>query len=430
MAFELNEKNAKTLCPLAWAHSFVNNDGHVQLCCTSEESDNTIRDDEGKKIHVLDDLPVETTMNTKFMKQIRSQMIEGEWPSVCRRCESTERQGGSSRRVVELKANEEAMTQMLAATEPDGTIATKITSADYRLGNLCNLQCRMCSPKASRMWVHDWDKLGPVFMRNWRKANTVSANYDWIDSESAIRDLRMKAVSLDQLHFAGGEPLLTQQMSRMLQECVDAGNAQNITLTYNTNLTQLPTKVLELWKQFKAVKLFVSIDAAGELNDYIRFPSKWEQLDRNLKFIEAHHQEFNVTECLISTTVQAVNVCHITELVSYLSQFKFIVRMPNLVNLYHPAYLATTVLPPAIKKLAVRRLNELSLDTSLQLQPQYHYLLETVLSAITFMMGADGYRDGHFDVFKKFTRDYDDLKGLDLLASCPEFAPFVTTKNE
>jgi MoaA/NifB/PqqE/SkfB family radical SAM enzyme len=421
----MNENAKKTYCPLAWTHSFVNQNGAYQVCCTSEEFDNNIRDNEGKVMFVSDGVDPHTVMNTDYMKNIRLQMLAGEWPAICTRCKISETLEGVSRRNVEITNFAAYNEDFVSSTEPDGTVPAIIKSADYRLGNLCNLQCRMCNPRSTKMWIKEWNEIKPELEQFSEEVLESYQKYDWIDSPALLNDFAAKASHLEHIHFAGGEPLIVPQMSLVLQKCIDSGNAANILVTYNTNLTVLPMKVLELWKHFKGVKILASIDAIGDLNYYIRYPSKWDQIEKNLRFIEENHKEYNITECMLSTTVQALNVLRLDEIYTYLEQFKFIVRVPNLVNLYMPPYQQTTVLPLALRKIASIQLQQRMNDLIDQVPPHYKYLVENIQQIIHFMNSPNGNQQKSFERFWDFQHKYDELKNLKLRDYLPEFESFI-----
>lgn len=425
MSFKFDDKCKKTFCPLAWNHSFINQDGSFQVCCTSEEFDNVIRTNSGEKAYIQSGISSQDVMNSDYMKKLRLQMVNGEWPSICKRCEIAEVTNGVSRRNVEISGHNSKINEMLNSTNQDGSITYSITSADYRLGNLCNLQCRMCNPRSTKLWIGEWNDMKPDREQFPKEVMDSYKKYDWIDSEELVKDFEEKAPNLEHIHFAGGEPLLVPQMSRILEKCIESGNAKNIVVTYNTNLTVLPKKVLNLWKNFKGIKILASIDAIGDLNHYIRFPSNWEEINKNLKFIDDHFSEFNITECIISTTVQALNVMHLNKIYQYLAGFNNIVKAPNLVNLHFPWYLTTTVLPPPLKKIATINLIEIKRMYYEHIPPHYSYLLDNINNVTHFMNSKDGFSNGDFDTFKKFQENFDSKKKLDLLDFCPEFQKFI-----
>ena len=231
--------------------------------------------------------------------------------------------------------------------------------------------------------------------------------------------MESKLQGLDQIHFAGGEPLIAPRMTELLQKCIDSGYAKNIVLTYNTNITQLPKSVLSLWKEFKTVKLFCSIDGFGKVNEYIRFPSKWSVIDKNLRYLDENTQELNLSQILLSTTVQAHNVLNLDQLYDYLKQFKNIVPAMNLINLYSPLYLSTQLLPNSVKKLAAERLLAIKPELYKTIPPNDHYLIGNIDDIINFMMG-NNYHERYWKAFTDYNGKVDELKSLSFQESIPE----------
>jgi len=130
-------------------------------------------------------------------------------------------------------------------------------------------------------------------------------------------------------------------------------------------------------------------------------------------------------ECMLSTTVQALNVCSLDKIYEYLSEFKFVVKAPNLVNLHFPYYFATTVLPPALKKIASINLLEVKHNYSKLLPEHYKYLVNNINNIINFMNSENVSRNDHFEEFKRFQKEFDFKRGFDLLSYCPEFKKFI-----
>ena len=75
-----------------------------------------------------------------------------------------------------------------------------------------------------------------------------------------------------------GEPLIINAHYDFLQKCVDEGYASKLVIEYNTNITNVPQRAWDIWKHFKNVIVGVSIDGNKEVNDLIRFPSKWRMI--------------------------------------------------------------------------------------------------------------------------------------------------------
>lgn len=430
MSFKLNDQSNKTYCPLAWTHSFINQDGSHQVCCTSEEFDNYIRDDEGNKLYITDNLSPKEILNTNFMKKLRLEMLEGKWPDMCQRCKLTEDMGGVSRRNIEVKNYKKHNQNFLDKTDSVGTISNNIKSADYRLGNLCNLQCRMCNPRSTTLWIKEWNEVKRKEEHFDEETMESYKNYKWIDSLDLVKDFEEKAPFLEHIHFAGGEPLVVPQMKTILQKCIESGNAKNIILTYNTNGTILPKSVIELWKNFKGVKLLMSIDAFGELNEYIRHPSKWNQIDKNLQDIDKNYKEYNITECIISTTVQILNIMKLDELYEYLSKFEFIVNVPNLINLHVPSYFRSSVLPEKYKILTTAKLLSLQNKYGKNLPPHYAYLKQNISQAINFMNTPEENPMREFYDFLEFQSNFDKKRNISVYNFYPTFENYKLYSSE
>ena len=415
----MKDQFGKAFCVLPWLHSFVNIGGEYQVCCTAEEFHDGITDANHKIFNIKDKPSLDEVMNSDFMKQVRLDLLDGKMPNLCSRCIITEKHDGVSRRHLENQKYAEEIPKLIDMTKPDGTIPLEIKSADYRLGNICNLQCRMCNPRSTVMWLKDWNlvKDGPELMDESRRQEYET--YDWIDDNYLVEEFSKKIEKLDTLHFAGGEPLIAPRMHEMLQLCIDKGVAQNIMLTYNTNITKLPPKVLELWKHFKEVRLLCSIDGFGKVNEYIRMPTKWEVVDRNLRYLDEHAEEHKITEILLSTTVQAYNILNLNQLYDYLKTFKNVMKAPNLINLYSPHYLGTQILPQNVKEEASRRLQEVKNDLLKNLPEYKHYLLENIDQVLNYM-NSRHMEDLLWPDFIKYNQKVDSVKGMQMKDYIPE----------
>ena len=420
----MNEKMKQSFCILPWIHSFVNLSGAYQVCCTSEEFDNNIIGNDGKKMNIKDNVNIDQVMNSNYMKALRVKMMNGEWDFICSRCKITEMNDGHSRRLIDNKKYEHLIEDVIASTKADGTIHNRITSADYRLGNLCNLQCRMCNPKSTYLWIREWNEIKPPRERYSQDRIEGFKNYDWIHSRQLITDFKSKVNKLNHLHFAGGEPLIVPQMKRILEICIEEGASKNIILTYNTNITKIPSPVVELWKEFREVCLLVSIDAVGELNSYIRYPSKWSIIDRNMKILDEQYKEMNVSEVLVSTTVQALNILHLDQLYKYLDQFKFIKKAPNLINLHVPVYFQSTYLPEKLKNQATKRLLKIIPRLKSKIFSSDQYLIDNIFQVIKFMHSYDNAHD--FSTLLNFQDEFDRKRGVSLFDVLPELKEYDT----
>ena len=422
----------KSFCVLPWIHTFVNNSGRYHVCCTGEFSNNEILDEAGNYLNVRQQLPVEAIVNSEHMKKIRKEMLSGIFPESCYVCKKAEDFGAFSRRMVENNAYQYLIDSLIENTDEDGSIEVKIKYADYRTGNTCNLKCRMCDLLASSKWENDFidTVTGIVSIPHW---DAIISDYKTLslnDQDFVFKDLQNKEKHIERIHFGGGEPLISKSMLDILEYCIQNGTASHICLSYNTNLTLLPKKILECWSYFKEVKIMASIDGVGIVNDYIRSPSVWADIDQNLKFLDKNHEKYNIKEVLISTTVQVNNILHLHKLYEYLATFDFIVKLPNLVLLEHPFYLDISMLPKDLKKNAIRLLNFI-LMSYIPKEESQSSLASGLIKCITAMKVPvpDHTLNKLQSSFREFTKRYDQKQGLDAFKVNPELY-FLFDEND
>ncbi len=96
---------------------------------------------------------------------------------------------------------------------------------------------------------------------------------------------------------------------------VEAGYAENIELEYSINLTVFPDKLWDLWENFKKVVLCCSMDGYGEVNEAIRYPSKWEMVDYNLDMLDSTPDNMQI---FTSTTISVLNLEHYADFMLWL----------------------------------------------------------------------------------------------------------------
>lgn len=416
--------NSSSFCILPWIHSLVNSNGNYQVCCTSEEFHPGIPDQDNKLFNIKDCPPLDDVMNSDFMKKLRLDMSEGKWNAICKRCHDGEKRGGVSRRQAEnTRFSKFEIASLTNSTKKDGKIDPIFKSIDYRLGNVCNLKCRMCGPHSSQMWIDDWNIVKSDQEKITEDQKFLFSKYDWMIGENLINEFKSKISHIDQLHFAGGEPLISPQMFSLLKVCVDSGVAKNITLSYNTNITQLPSHVLEIWKHFKGIRLLCSVDGVGEINDYIRYPSKWDIIDRNLSFLDDHFHDFNIKEITLCCTVQIYNILDLPELYEYVKKFKNVTPAINLTNLFSPYYLTTKLLPKS-EKIKISAILSGLADEILSFpdgkEYQFQYFRGNIFDVINFMNQED--HSPLLIQFNKYNSALDKINKASLLKSIPKLS--------
>jgi hypothetical protein len=143
---------------------------------------------------------------------------------------------------------------------------------------------------------------------------------------------------------------------------VETGAAKLCVIRYNSNGLELPEKLFDLWKHFKEVKFNFSVDAVGDRNDYIRYPSKWDNVVANLERLDDTPDNITVN---IACAVQLLNISSVTELVHWkeTKNFKKINKAPYGAGLigthlvYLPSYLNVRVLPKHLKNQVAEQID-------------------------------------------------------------------------
>jgi len=196
------------------------------------------------------------------LSKLRQQFNNGEKPSACNNCWKVEKVGHKSRR--------QSAIEFFNIATPNTDVV--LEGLDHSATWACNLACIMCSPNSSSTWASEL---------NYTKTELINIGRQFQKSNQFLDKIDLS--SIKKIHFNGGEPLLNNDQSKLLEELDKQGVLKDTFISYNTNGTIMPsTKIINLWKKARLVKLFFSIDATQSAFEYIRWPAKWETVKSNL----------------------------------------------------------------------------------------------------------------------------------------------------
>ena len=406
-----------TFCVTPWNHLATSARGHLRVCCIGVPEHNYLRNSDGQRISAAEVGDFERVWNSSQMKELRQQMKLGHPPELCRYCLTEEKSGGVSLRVNRNSSHKHMIPTITAETNPDGSAPPRVSSLDLRFGNRCNLGCRMCNPYASRYLLGDWPALFPEELSPKDVAELKST--DWFDQPRAWDLFFSVLPGVDRIYLTGGEPMLAKAQFLLLKRCVDEGYASKITIEYNINVTILDEELISYWKHFKEVRLYLSIDGIGDLNEYIRYPSKWPTIESNLEKLEELAADYGNMYLAFSVTVQAYNILRLTEIFDYLksSQFKQIQPRPLFNVLNQPTHFHCCVLPSNLRVLAAERLQSYySADSnSTPAERQFQKQLRGVVSRLETLDFHS-----HWEEFNRVTKIFDQRRSQDLTKIVPE----------
>ena len=433
---------SKTVCPLPWIHLATRPNGDVRVCCTANASGAGKQDEKTaglvKKDGIamnLRDHTIEEVWNSEHMRRTRLQMLNGEIPVSCTKCFNEEAKGITSKRQWESAEWKQRLDfdKIIASTKEDGTAPVSIPYFDLRLGNLCQLKCVMCSPHDSSSWIKEWKLQYPQYKNEDLIADQGwddQYDYTWYKKGSFIDSMKHQAFNIQELYFAGGEPLLIPEHYKILEFMVDEGYAKDCNLRYNSNGLELPDKLFKLWEHFKEVRFNFSIDAYGQRNDYIRYPSKWADIEKNLRKLDENTKDNTVIN--IACAIQLLNVGYIDELAEWKMDQGFSKINPSMFGggiigthlVYLPSYLNVRVLPQEAKEWAKQKIETFIDRQKFNLEFNQHpYGAQRWKGLIKYMMAESW--DNKLPALQEYLKVTDERRETDFRKTFPELGRYM-----
>lgn len=320
-------------------------DGEMIICCNTYDKGN-IKQDDGTPWTLKDVEDPLVYFNSKDYKKIRLQMLNGTEPEICKKCYDIERNGGHSIRQNTL--NEYNIDELINKTDI-ATGALQELTLDYvhfMWGNKCNLKCKMCGPDASNQLIEEFRAMGmPV------SDKVDEINLDW-SFESNRTLLEKIAPYISILNVTGGEPLINNDFLEYCNYLTEQGYSKNIRLSFHTNLTVMPGKFVDTWKDFKWVNAKLSIDAIEQNYEYIRYPGKWNIVSQNIRELIDLTDNMPHVNIEVHTVFSSFNAHAIPDLLKYLTAIDHprFVNFPNTLWVTWPRYADSRCLPKEVKK--------------------------------------------------------------------------------
>ncbi len=386
---------SKSFCPLPWINLSTNPIGEVVTCCRAGKLGTAIKED-GEKVLLHRD-SITDAINSQSFKEIRLKMLQGKYPKACSDCFFQERSGVESFRQRSLNEFSFALEDAKNITSDDGDIPLELQHIELRPGNTCNLKCVTCNPISSSKWSEDFHTLRDEHnvLFDLDLDGCTKEMFSWAKNESFWKELMNSSSKLKKLYINGGEPTLMPEYRTFLQHLVDQGLSKNIELSYSLNLTVLPREDFPLWKEFKVVKLALSIDDIGERNDYLRFPSNWDQIVENLRELNELEVEMTATQ-----TVSALNFGTLLQLEQWLKRhFPKVKYFHN--HLYRPEFLSPMILPPAYRYKVLKTYRIFgNIERAKELEGMYNNAKELPYGRLMFaqyICGIDKIRGTNFE---------------------------------
>lgn len=363
-------------CVLPWVSLEASPIGTVRPCCLADDE---LLDDAGNKFD-LRSANLLNVQNSQQMQQLRQEFLDKKKPRTCRKCWNEERAGRTSKRMHTLNR----LKHILPDTEWT-TDAKPLMFLDLKLGNICNLKCRICGSWSSSQyaaeevaWIRDATEKKQSYAYQmlqagaWPRDNTVF----WQQIDQSLNDIKY-------IEFTGGEPFLIKEHFDMLQGIVDRGIAHQVEIHYNTNGTQYPQQGEEIWKYFKLVEIAISVDDMATRFEYQRTNASWLEVCDNIeKFRQLRQRNSNI-QLQCCSTVSVFNVRYLDGVANWIAQqsFDFVYW-----NVMHDAwYFSVGCLPDQVKNEVEAHLRRSDIP------PQYY---DDIMGVVEFMQrgaSTDGF---------------------------------------
>ena len=390
-------------CVLPWVSLEASPIGTVRPCCLADDE---IVDNNGHKFE-LHTANFSDIQNSNHMRSLRQQFLDGKQPQTCRKCWSEERAGRTSKRMHTL----DRLKHMGISNEWTAD-AKPLMFLDLKLGNICNLKCRICGSWSSSQFATEELNQLPRDQQKKSHAYTMLRAGSWPrENEQFWREIDHHLNDIRYIEFTGGEPFMIEEHFAMLRGIVDRGIAHQVEIHYNTNGTQCPEQAESIWKHFKTVEIAFSLDDVGDRFEYQRSNAEWalvcENLDR-FRDLKAQHSNIELQVC---TTVNIFNVRYLKDIAQWLernqSSFTFVYW-----NMMHDAwYFSIACLPDDAKKAISEYLDSATT------------IYRNEFDRIRDFMNSGASTDGFMTRMK--IADLDRKREQNFAVTCPEMAQLI-----
>ena len=368
-----------TICMLPWISIETSPLGTTRPCCLAQDE---ITDEAGNR-YDLKTTTLETIYKSQYMQDLRRQFRAGEKPETCSRCWEEEAAGKDSKRIHSQIRLKELYAQVDWANDtPD-----QLWFIDLKLGNICNLKCRICGSWSSSKWAAEEMAYLPAHVD--KKTHIA---YKWLqegkwpeESPEFWANLKALLPNIKYFEFTGGEPWLIKEHWELLQYAAENGYSENIDIHYNTNATQLPDNPF-VWANFGRVDIAVSIDNVGQRFEYERYGANWDRALEVVDYIHElkEHSMPNITTQLCFT-INIQNVYYLNELLAWADTKGFGSIYFNM--LHSPSHMNIQHMTPAAQELVLNKLK-----THFWTTAKYQEEIDNVIKFIENGTGSDGKR--------------------------------------
>ena len=316
-----------TLCMAPWTHTYLSPQTERRMCCASREPAQNFQQyidtsaGTGKYIPVT----LDEHWNGEHMKSVRRRMMAGETLPECEVCNdkllNTSVYRSYFNQLFGHKYNE-----AMEKTQPDGSTDMKPVSWDYRFSNLCNFKCRMCGDMLSSSWESEQRQHNMINWsdpkNNWMQPDIKKQIEQFQDNQvEAEFSQAVEEHRVEEVYWVGGEPLMYEQHWRYMKRIIELGDGPNVYARYNTNLSRINYKGINLYSdilnRLRDWQICASIDGTGPIGEYIRTGlnyNEWLENFRQGTKIASHRRQMRIDFTLtLPGMFEVINIQRLAE---------------------------------------------------------------------------------------------------------------------
>ena len=276
-----------------WTHTYLSPQTERRLCCASREPAQSFEQyiDTDAGTGTYNPITLEEHWNSDHMRSVRRRMMSGEKLSECEVC-TDKLLNTDVYRTYFWHLFQHRYDEIWSTTDNTGWTSMKPISWDYRFSNLCNFKCRTCGDMLSSSWEAE--------QRSHNMINYSNPKNNWMRPEvrkeiSHFKDTHIEkefseAVEehrMEEIYWVGGEPLMYEQHWRYMKRIVELGDGPRLYARYNTNLSRIDYKGINLYsdilQKIRDWQICASIDGTGAIGEYIRTGLKYEEFVDNFR---------------------------------------------------------------------------------------------------------------------------------------------------
>ena len=295
-------KENKHFCPVPFVHLYLDNSTNSRICCVAS------RENIPERSEFVSEL-----WNGDYYKQVRQDMLDGKYNESCKTCYRREAEDLKSDRQRYIERYKDVPLNV-----ENGNDTGKPLDLELRFSNLCNLKCRMCHPRQSSQFEKELKKHPQVaekYFTVWADEGYKLANNKSVDPSNVVNFDWLFSKNLVKIKLLGGEPTIMPEAQKALEYLINVGNT-NTKIHITSNGTNVNPKFNNLIKKFDNVVFNFSIDGCYETNDYIRFPSNFHSIIKNIEDVTEKVDYFSTTMC-----IQALNIHNLYDHAKFMTEF-------------------------------------------------------------------------------------------------------------